>query len=186
MKLNTETIVATACVTVEAEGYDNLKLQTVADRIGVKTPSLYNHISSLGELRQLVGLSVLESLEDELRAAAIGRAKEEALFAMAKAYRAYATAHPRLYRALIELINTEDSVRAEGRTMMQTLYQVLEPYALGEQGTRHFSRAFRSALHGFVTMQEFCFHAATDADESFDLLVRALIASLETFDWRKA
>ena len=60
------------------------------------------------------------------------------------------------------------------------LYQVMEPYHLGEEETIHFVRGFRSALHGFVSLEAAGFFRGNgaDVDESYRQLAFRLISSL--------
>ena len=49
-RLNTETILNTAAELVEENGLENVSLLQVAEKLGVKSPSLYNHFSGFLEL----------------------------------------------------------------------------------------------------------------------------------------
>ena len=48
--LNTDRIVEAAAELIAEKGFDQFSLRELSDRLGVKTASLYNHISSLSEL----------------------------------------------------------------------------------------------------------------------------------------
>ncbi len=50
--LTTDTVVRAAADLVDAEGPEALNLARLAGKLGVRTPSLYNHITSLSRLRQ--------------------------------------------------------------------------------------------------------------------------------------
>ncbi|MGZ3638658.1 MAG: TetR family transcriptional regulator, partial [Ktedonobacterales bacterium] len=45
--LDQEAVIQAAADLVDAEGLDALSLARLAEKLGVRTPSLYNHISSL-------------------------------------------------------------------------------------------------------------------------------------------
>ena len=52
---------------------------------------------------------------------------------------------------------------------------------LSENDIIHFSRTIRSAMHGFVTLEEAGFFGtAVDADESYSYMVKALLQPLKT------
>lgn len=53
--LNTDRIVEVAAELIAERGFDQFSLRELADRLGVKTASLYNHISSLSELTSNIG-----------------------------------------------------------------------------------------------------------------------------------
>ncbi|MGZ3714794.1 MAG: TetR family transcriptional regulator, partial [Ktedonobacterales bacterium] len=49
--LDQEAVIQAAADLVDAEGMDALSLARLAETLGVRTPSLYNHISSLDGVR---------------------------------------------------------------------------------------------------------------------------------------
>ena len=114
--LSTAAVVAAAAEIADAEGLDRLTLARVAAAAGVRTPSLYNHVESLDDVRRRVALLALADLADALRDAAVGRAGDDALAAMADAYRAYARRHPGRYaatqRAPAEVISASKASRS--------------------------------------------------------------------------
>jgi AcrR family transcriptional regulator len=183
MKLDSDAVVEAACALVEELGAERLTLQLLAERLGVKPPSLYNHIASLQALREAVAIRTLDRVGEALREAALGRSGEEALRAMATAYRRFAKAKPGQFRAMLEQMYGEGAVREEGRSILEIFYRALEPYGLGKAGTTHFSRAIRSAIHGFVSLEEIGFKGKPGAEESFELMVGAFIASLGSYPW---
>ena len=96
-------IVAAARQILETEGPDGLTMRTVADRLEIRAPSLYKHVADKDELEALLVAEALRSMGDALHGALPARAaKRRALAALAKAYRAWALAHPHLYRLATE------------------------------------------------------------------------------------
>ena len=138
MKIDRASIISAAMDLIEERGTEQLTLQLLAQKLGVKAPSLYNHIQSIQALREAVALSALETLEAELRDAAVGLSKDEALVAMARAFRLFAKSRPRLCRAMLELSRADGSVREEGRALISAMFKVLEPYGLSEAGRLEF------------------------------------------------
>ncbi len=61
--LNTDRIVEAAAELIAEKGFDQFSLRELADRLGVKTASLYNHISSLSELTSHIGQLTFERME---------------------------------------------------------------------------------------------------------------------------
>lgn len=118
--LDTTRVVAQAARIADEEGLAALTLASVAESLGVRAPSLYNHVDGLpGLLRLLTLLSVGEQLTDAMRNAAVGRSGADALRSVAYAYRAYAQEHPGRYAATIRAPapeDTESSAPARGRS----------------------------------------------------------------------
>ena len=49
--INEEIIIETAASIVNEVGSENLSLKIIAEKLNIKSPSLYNHISSLDEIK---------------------------------------------------------------------------------------------------------------------------------------
>nr|WP_206313812.1 TetR/AcrR family transcriptional regulator [Streptomyces coryli] len=89
-------IVGAARELLEKEGEDALTMRRIADRIGVKAPSLYKHFPDKTAVEVELMAILLEEMAAALEAAeAAAPGSLEALF---EAYRGYAVAHPGLYR----------------------------------------------------------------------------------------
>lgn len=93
-------IAAAARAIVEEEGVDRLTMRRLAERLGVKAPSIYKHFRNKEEVEAAVIATTLDDVGEELAAAA--RTSSDPLAAIAGAYRAFALAHPHLYRLMTE------------------------------------------------------------------------------------
>ena len=96
-------IADTARALLDAEGPQALTMRRIAGALGIKAPSLYKHVPDKAALEALVVAAGFAELADTLAAAAdgAGHADETGkLAAIAGAYRAYAVAHPHLYRLM--------------------------------------------------------------------------------------
>jgi AcrR family transcriptional regulator len=178
--LSTAAVVAAAAVIADAEGLDRLTLARVAAAAGVRTPSLYNHVESLDDVRRRVALLALRDLADALRDAAVGRAGDDALVAMADAYRAYARRHPGRYAATQRApAEGDEEMRAAAKGAVDVVLAILRGYGLEGDDAIHAARAVRSALHGFVALETGGgFGIPVDLDESYARMVRALARGL--------
>src|SRR5262249_55487004 len=88
-------IVAAGRALLEKEGPEALSMRRVADRLGVKAPSLYKHLPDKAALED----ALVSAGFEELAAAFEGAGDLESLGA---AYRTFARAHPHLYRLMTE------------------------------------------------------------------------------------
>ena len=178
--LSTAAVVAAAAEIADADGLDRLTLARVAATAGVRTPSLYNHVESLDDVRRRVALLALRDLADALRDAAVGRAGDDALAAMADAYRAYARRHPGRYAATQRAPAAGDEeMRTAAAGAVDVVLAILRGYGLEGDDAIHAARAVRSALHGFVALETGGgFGIPVDLDESYARMVRALARGL--------
>jgi AcrR family transcriptional regulator len=178
--ITTDTIIDAAAKVAEDGGFDHLNLNRIAAELGVKPPSLYNHIKGIGDVRQGLAEFVLMKMESAVKNAAIGRSKEDALRETAYAYRRFAREHPQLYCAYTHAPETKNG-RELLANLAQTLRQVLSGFGLEYDVEVIFIRLFHSALHGFVSLEnaEF-FSLETGVEESFCALVDSQITILDS------
>lgn len=91
-------IVQAAREVLEAEGADALSMRHLAERLGIRAPSIYKHFASKEALEAaLISIGFIE--QAALFEAAL-EASSEPLAAMADAYRAFAHRHPHLWRLM--------------------------------------------------------------------------------------
>jgi AcrR family transcriptional regulator len=177
--LTTDSVVAAAAELADEQGFDSLTLAALAERLGVRPPSLYAHVGGLEDLRaRLAGLGA-EQLAARLQAAAVGRSGGEALVAVADAYRAYAHARPGAYAAL-QRVPASDAPGAEAAARaVAVVVAVLAGYGLQGDAALHATRAIRAALHGFVLLEaQQGFGLPLAPDRSFATLVSLLDSGL--------
>ncbi|HEY7399652.1 MAG TPA: WHG domain-containing protein [Actinomycetota bacterium] len=89
---------------LEREGRDALTMRSLAGRMGIRAPSLYKHIRGKEELDALMIAEGFRragaALHEASDAAPPGSTRTALLLAVAHAYRAWALAHPHLYRLM--------------------------------------------------------------------------------------
>jgi AcrR family transcriptional regulator len=150
--LSPERVVDAALAVIDESGADRLTLARVAERTGVATPSLYKHVDGLAELRRMVKLRVLGEVDEALRAATIGRSGEEALRALAVAYRDYLRAHPHRH-PFVEVAPDDPETTAAADRAVAVAAAVLDGYGLAGPDAVHAIRCLRAAVHGFTHLE---------------------------------
>lgn len=180
--LTGESVVAAAADLADEIGLDRIHLATLAERLGVRTPSLYNHIAGVDGLRRELALLGQRELGRRLGQAAMGRSGDEALGAMADAYRVFVRDRPGLAAATVpspRLVAADDRelLAIEGETT-QIVLAVLAGYGLSGDDALHAARVFRAAIHGFASLEASGgFGVPVEIDESFRRLVAMLVSA---------
>ena len=85
-RLDHAAVIQAAADLADAEGFDQLTLASLAERLGVRVPSLYNHVSGLPGLRRDLVLLGSRELSARLARATIGRAADDAVVALAQGH----------------------------------------------------------------------------------------------------
>lgn len=172
--LDSETVVSAGAALADEVGFGELTMGRLAERIGVRTPSLYNHITGQDDLHRRIAALALTEAAEAIGDATQGRAGRDALAAAARALRDFVLDHPGRYAATIGLVPTgpgDPLAVAEARGL-GSLEAVLRGYDIPPEEMTHALRALRSVFHGFATLQSARgFQWSTDIDESFEWLV---------------
>jgi len=164
-------------------GLEHLSMGLLAERLGVRTPSLYKHVEGLGDLTHRIAVLAMTELADAVRDATQGRAGSEALTAAAQAMRTFVTERPGRYAAgnAARPTGPEDPLVPAADRFLGSLSAVLRGYRLDPAEEVHALRMLRSMLHGFASVEAAGgFMIQTDVDDSFawmvDLVDRGLAA----------
>ena len=185
--LDRAVVVEAAAALADEEGFEGLSLARLAERLGVRTPSLYNHVAGLEGIRRELVLMGLRELGRALSRASIGVSGEAAVLAIGQAYRVFVKERPGLYAATVRSSRTyapgdPDLAAAEGEAL-ETVLIVLASCGVRDEGTIHAARGLRAISHGFATLEVASgFGMPADVDESFRRLLRAFVAGLRTGD----
>ncbi|MDN3351608.1 TetR-like C-terminal domain-containing protein [Actinomadura sp. DC4] len=172
--LDPAAVVAAGAALADEVGFANLTMGLLAERVGVRTPSLYKHIASQDDLNRRIATLALTEAADAVGAAVQGYAGRDALAAAAHAFRDFVLTHPGRYAATIgvEPTGPDDPLAVEGARALDSFRAVLRAYSIGPDETDHALRALRSFFHGFATLQSaHGFQWSADVDESFEWLI---------------
>lgn len=186
--LNRAKVAEAAAELVDELGWSNLSLAAVAERCGVKQPSLYKHVASLDALRLEISALALHELGTEMTRAVLGKAGSDALLAMADAYRDYARRHPGRYASTIAAPTGEHAGQERAaRTVLDVVEATLAGYGLTGDDAIDAARALRAALHGFVHLEaNHAFGLPIDIDRSFRRLVAGIDTTMRTWATEQA
>jgi AcrR family transcriptional regulator len=138
-------IVAAARAILEEEGLDGLTMRRIAERLGIRAPSLYKHFPDKVSLEAAIISAAFEE-----QAGVFERAVEDGddpLDALGAAYRSFALAHPHLYRLMTDRELRRDLLApgVEDRAGL-TIYR-----AAGEDTDR--ARAAWAFAHGMAMLE---------------------------------
>ncbi|QHC65983.1 TetR family transcriptional regulator [Rathayibacter sp. VKM Ac-2759] len=179
--LTRDRIAEEAAVMADEVGLARLTLSALAERLGVRQPSLYKHIDSMAGLHRDIAVHAKRALGEVLARASAGRSGADAIASMSNAYRDWAKEHPARYEAA-NLMPAPGDVDDEAVSVaaIQVIADVLAAYRLEGDDAGDAIRAFRSTLHGFVSYETAgAFRWSADVDRSFDRLVQGFIVALD-------
>lgn len=177
-KLSREVIVNAALTFLDREGWDALTINALATQLGTKGPSLYNHVHSLEDLRRTVRMHVIDDILQMLSTVGQGRTRDDAVMAMASAYRSYAHHHPGRYSAFtrMPLEGDDPEFTAASHAAAAPVIEVLASYGLDGEDAYYASLEFWAAVHGFVLLEMTGVMNEVDSDAVYtDMILRLAV-----------
>ena len=178
-RTSTDAIVQAGRDLLEDEGIDGLTMQAIADRVGVRAPSLYKRIRNRNDLLRLVGNDAAAELTSDLDAAATTGDPQRDLRALATAFRTFAHRHPAAYSLLFARL--PDDARLDPGWSVKASAPVL---AVAERlaGTDQALDAARTVVawaNGFIAMElAGAFRLGGDVGRAFDYGIDRLAAAI--------
>lgn len=162
-------IITTAGEILEEKGPDGLTMRAIAERLGIRAPSLYKHISDKRELEvALIADAFTQQTTAFEKAIAAGG---DTAMAIAEAYRTWALAHRHLYR----LMNDQPLPREDLPDGLEdrSISAVLGAFG----GDRDVARAAWAFAHGMVMLEladRFPLHA--DIDRAWRVGIEGIVS----------
>lgn len=178
--LTAEGVVDAAAALADEQGIDAVTLAALAERLGVKPPSLYKHVDGLEAIQRGVALKGLREINARIIHATVGLSQADALVALARAYWRFSREHPGLYAATLQGVTPGNAeIEAAGGIFVGVISTVLEGFNVTGNDALHAIRAVRAIVHGFVSLDASgAFGTGANVEESFVRLIRSFAAGL--------
>ncbi len=167
-------VIAAAADLADETGIQGLTMGLLAQRLGIRTPSLYKHVTDLADLRHGVAIQAMNEAGEAVRDALQGRSGRDALVALLASMRSYAATHPGRYAAAnsTRLTGPDDPLLVASRRVIDSISAALRGYGIPDADLVHAIRTIRSTIHGFALLQESDgFQWNEDPDDTFDWLI---------------
>jgi AcrR family transcriptional regulator len=164
-----DNIVSAGCDLLGSDGLAGLTMQAVAQRVGVKPPSLYKHVHDRDALIGLVANAVVAEVEATLSAAAT-------LPELARALRQWALANPAEFALAVSGLATQEALAAASVPVLRVSADLV-----GDRDALAAARLVTAWCTGFLTMElGGAFQLGGDLDESFEFALERLTVALAT------
>lgn len=181
-RLSRAHVVTQAAMLADAAGdVHSVTLADLAQALGIRPPSLYNHVAGLEDLHAALAVYGLGLLLSEVRGAAAGKIGRAAVIDMAQAYRGFAGAHPGLYPLTLRAPSPDETELTKlAQEFLHLMLLVMASLGLEGDDALHAIRGLRAILHGFAALEAVeGYKLSLDRDESFRRVIDAYLDGLE-------
>ena len=178
--LDFNAVLQAAVALADTDGLQNLTIAKLASFLGIKAPSLYNHIRSLEGVKDHLTTEGLLLLLDRSRDAMAGVAGQDALEALGHSQRRFAKEHPGLWAATqLPVAGWSEASQTAADAYLGLVLAVLRGYGTTGDAAIHATRFLRASLRGFIDLElGGGFGLPQDVDASFSTLLQMLDAGL--------
>ena len=154
MRVTKAEVIKTASDMADRNGLHNVSLKAIAENLGIRTPSLYNHIGSLDELLREIAHSGMRTMNEKMIRAAIGKTGDSALKLVAVEYLNYMIEHPGVYEIIqwASWNGTEETaiIFNDYLSLLKTL---ICSCGFNPDKTTEILSMVTGMLHGYTTLQ---------------------------------
>ncbi len=186
-KIDQSLVIDKAIHRINMSGIENLSLKTLAEDLGVKSPSLYNYVSGIDDLKEQIMLYGWKELDDRMVEAVIGLTGYDAVRAMCRAFHEFAVENQGVFSAMLWYNQFKDAQNMEATSkMFSVFFRVTEALNISRENCFHMVRMFRGFLEGFSLLENnHAFGNALPVDNSFEISLDVLIEGMKTLEGRK-
>ncbi|WP_410627027.1 TetR/AcrR family transcriptional regulator [Amycolatopsis sp. cmx-8-4] len=183
--LTPATVTEAGATLADEIGFAQLSMGLLAERLGVRTSSLYKHVAGQADLVHRIAVQAANELADAIRDATQGRAGSDAFTAGAQAMRTYVKQHPGRYAAGNAARSTgpDDPLVAAVDRVLASWAAMVRGYEIGSGQEIHVLRMVRTMLHGFATLEATDgFQIDVGVEDSFTWMIDFLDQGLRSLD----
>jgi AcrR family transcriptional regulator len=154
MRITKEAVIQAASDIADKDGLNKVSLKVIAEKLNIRTPSLYNHIAGLDDLLQEVAHKGMRAMNDQMTYAAVGNSGDTAIRSIGIAYFSYIIAHPGIYE-VIQWANWHGS--SETAAIFDNYKALITKLILScgfkTENTDEILSVLMSMLHGYSSLE---------------------------------
>ncbi|ABZ94824.1 TetR/AcrR family transcriptional regulator [Leptospira biflexa] len=174
-QINRSLVLDLAWDTIQKVGFSDFRLSTLAEVLGIRTPSLYNHVTDINDIFREMKKRALRLLGDRLEAVSkltVGNSGRISQFL--KTYRGFSKDFPHMYPLVIVSTELDPELKVLGDRILQLSLDAFQMANLDKENI-HKIRIIRSFVHGFIDLErEGGFGRKESIEESFQKLTESL------------
>lgn len=180
-RLSKNLVITRAAQIVNKIGLEQITLKMLADDLGIKSPSLYNHINGLDDLKKQLMIFGWKQMQEQITQSVIGVTGYDALKAMCYAFYDYATENPGVFNVMLWYNKFKNDEMAEATSgLLSIIFKVVASLKLPEEYGFHLIRTFRGFLEGFsLLVNNGSFGHSLPIRDSFELSLNILVEGIK-------
>ncbi|MCH3915959.1 MAG: WHG domain-containing protein [Spirochaetia bacterium] len=154
MHVTKAAVIQVASEIADKDGLKGVSLKNVAEKLHIRTPSLYNHIQGLDDLLRQVAHTGMKTMNERMAKAAIGTAGDAAIQSVGVAYLQFMIEHPGVYETIQWATWNGDKETAQiFDTYTSLLTTLILSCGFTKQNIEEILHLLMGVLHGYTTLR---------------------------------
>lgn len=164
-----EKIFQAAIQVIEERGLDSVTFPLIAEKLQIKTPSMYNHFKNIAVLKGGLSFYLYEKLNQQVHARIQGKSGKPAIKMFTMTIFEFAFAYPNTYPLLSDIIEiTDKHTDSRGaEAYSETLRELLRAFTSDPDELLFFHRAIRSYVHGYISLNLKGFFKLSETENTY-------------------
>lgn len=181
--LSKEEIIEKAAMLANERGLAYLSVTTLSEYLGIKKPSLYNHMKTIDDVYKNIMIYGWKKVSEEIvKEICLKDAKTNLMEYGRKVYK-FALDNPGVFEAMLWYNKYSDDVLLEATEGLYTFFfKQTDSLGIDREIANHLLRTYRAFLEGFIMLQiHNSFGNPISIEESFEISMNVLISGMEQY-----
>lgn len=181
--LSKEEIVEKAAMLANEKGLSYLSITTLAEYLGIKKPSLYNHIKTIEDMHRNLMIYGWKEVSDEIVKGIDFSDEKKNLAEYGRRFYRFAVDNPGVFEAMLWYNKYKDTELEEATEGVYAFFfEQTDRMNIGREKANHLLRTYRAFLEGFIMLViHNAFGNPISIKESFDISLNVLIQGMEQY-----
>lgn len=181
--LSKEEIVAKAAELANERGLSYLSVTTLADHLGIKKPSLYNHIKTIEDMHKNLMIYGWRTVSEEIVKGIDTSDEKVNLLEYGNRFYHFAMENPGVFEAMLWYNKySDDTLFSVTEGLYSFFFRQTDGLGIEREIANHLLRTYRAFLEGFIMLRiHNSFGNAISMDESFEVSMNVLISGMEQY-----
>ena len=181
--LSKEEIIEKAAELANEKGLQYLTVTTLSDYLGIKKPSLYNHVKTIDDVHRKLMIYGWKKVSEEVVAGIDSDDPKENIANFGRAFHKFALENPGIFEAMLWYNKyLDESLLEATEGLYSFFFRQTDSMGIERDVANHLLRTYRAFLEGFVMLQiHNSFGNPISIDESLEISMNVLIAGMDQY-----
>lgn len=181
--LSKEEIIEKAAELANERGLSYLSVTTLADYLGIKKPSLYNHMKTIEDMHRSLMIYGWRTVSEEVVKGIDFSDEKSNLTEYGRRFYRFAVDNPGVFEAMLWYNKySDDTLLSATEGLYTFFFKQTDGLGIDRVVANHLLRTYRAFLEGFIMLKiHNSFGNPISMDESFEISMNVLISGIEQY-----